>query len=182
MSEYTDKELLDLFSKEESKHLAFNTIMRKYREKVYWHVRRMLVDHEDTDDVVQNCFIKAWDHLDGFRGDSAIFTWLYRIASNEALSFLKKKKRRYFLPINDVESELCNMIDTDPLYTGDQIRKALDKAVIKLPERQRMVFNMKYYDEMKYEEMSQILGVTVGALKASYHHAVKKIEKELSED
>lgn len=182
MSEYSDKELLELFSKDESKHLAFNIIMRDNREKVYWHVRRMLVDHDDTDDVVQNCFLKAWDNLDGFRGDSAIFTWLYRIASNEALTFLKKKKRRFFLPISDVESELSNKMDSDPLYTGDKIRMALDKAVLKLPERQRMVFNMKYYDEMKYEDISSILGVTVGALKASYHHAVKKIENELSED
>lgn len=177
MTEFSDSELIALFRKNDSRHYAFNLIVRKYQERIYWHIRRMIINHDDSDDVVQNTFIKAWEGLDNFREESKLFTWLYRIATNEALTFLKQKKRMFFLPILDSEKALSNSISTDEYFDGDEIRRKLQKAILSLPEKQRVVFNMKYFDEMKYEEISKILSTTVGALKASYHHAVKKIEK-----
>jgi RNA polymerase sigma-70 factor (ECF subfamily) len=177
MTEFTDTELLEKFRKEETKHYAFNLLVKQYQQKVYWHIRRILIDHEDSNDVVQNVFIKVWKGLDNFREDSKLFTWIYRIATNEAISFLNQKKKRFFIPLVDVEHQLSASLDNDVLYSGDKIRKILQQAILTLPTQQRIVFNMKYYEELKYEEISEILGVTVGALKASYHHAVKKIEK-----
>ncbi len=177
MKEFTDIELLTQFRNEETKHYAFNMLVRQYQQKVYWHIRRILIDHEDTNDVVQNVFIKIWKALDGFREDSKLFTWIYRIATNEAISFLNQKKKRFYIPLVDVEHQLSGSLDSDILFTGDKIQLILQKAVLNLPTQQRIVFNMKYFEGMKYEEISEVLGVTVGALKASYHHAVKKIEK-----
>lgn len=177
MTEYTEKELLEKFRKDETKHYAFNILVRQYQEKVYWHIRRILIDHDDANDVVQNVFIKVWKSLDGFREDSKLFTWIYRIATNEAITFLNKKKRRFLIPLSHVENGLAQSLEHDPLFSGDKIQLMLQKAILKLPEQQRIVFNMKYFGGMKYEEISEVLGVTVGALKASYHHAVKKIEK-----
>jgi RNA polymerase sigma factor (sigma-70 family) len=178
----TDKELVQLFRKENSRNYAFNLIVKKYQEKLYWHIRKMLISHEDTDDVLQNTFINAFQGLDNFREDASLFTWLYKIATNEALTALKKKKRRYFLPLDDVGSQLEKTLEADDYIDGEDIQIKLQKAILKLPDKQRLVFNMKYYDEMKYEEMAEILNTTVGALKASYHHAVKKIEKYLNEN
>ncbi len=182
MTEFTDTELLRQFRNEETKHYAFNMLVQQYQQKVYWHIRRILIDHEDSNDVVQNVFIKVWRSLDSFREDSKLFTWIYRIATNEAISFLNQKKKRFFIPIVNVEHELSDSLQHDVLFTGDKIQLMLQKAVLKLPTQQRIVFNMKYYEGMKYEEISEILGVTVGALKASYHHAVKKIEKYVLSD
>lgn len=176
-AEYSDNEILEKFQDENSRHYAFNLLVVQYQQRLYWHVRRILLDHEDSNDVIQNVFIKVWHNLQNFRGDSQLYTWLYRIATNEALSFLKKKKRRYFLSFNDVENEMSDSLHNDPLFTGDKIELKLQEAILKLPPQQRLVFNMKYFDAMKYEEISEILGVTVGALKATYHHAVKKISK-----
>ena len=136
----------------------------------------------DADDLTQEVFIKVWKHLENFRQDSQLYTWLYRIATNECLNFLKSKKRKFFLPINDVSAELSAKIDQSDLIDGDEIQLKLQKALLKLPDKQRLVFNMKYYDELKYEEISEILGTSVGALKASYHLAVKKIEEFLKHD
>lgn len=136
----------------------------------------MVIDHDDADDLVQEVFIKVWKYLDKFRGDSKLYTWIYRIATNECLSFLAKKKKRFFLPIVDVEKELSTQIDNGNNITGDEIQLKLQKALLQLPDKQRMVFNMKYFDEMKYEDIAKITETSVGALKASYHHAVKKIE------
>lgn len=172
----TDEEILEKFYEPGSRNLAFHTLVKKYQKKVYYHIRRMVIDHDDTDDLVQDTFIKIWKGLDNFQGKSALYTWIYRIATNECLNFLAKKRRRFFLPISDVEGELKNKIDNDPGISGDEIQKHLQKALLTLPEKQRLVFNMKYFDEMKYEEISEVLGTSVGALKASYHHAVKKIE------
>lgn len=140
----------------------------------------MVIDHDDADDLVQEVFIKVWKYLDNFRGDSQLYTWIYRIATNECLSFLAKKKKRFFLPIVDVEKELSNHIDSGTNLSGDEIHLKLQKALLKLPDKQRLVFNMKYYDDMKYEDIAEITETSVGALKASYHHAVKKIEDILN--
>jgi RNA polymerase sigma-70 factor (ECF subfamily) len=173
----TDKALVQLFHEGNNPHYAFNLIVQKYRERLYWHVRKIVISHDDADDVLQNTFIKVWSSLADFRGDSQLFTWLYRIATNEALSFLKSKRTKFFLPLGDVENQLKNQIEDDPYFNGNELQKKLQQAILKLPKKQRVVFNMRYFDEMKYEDMSEILDTSVGALKASYHHAVKKIEE-----
>lgn len=178
--EYSDSELLEQFRSGDNPDYAFNLIVKKYQQRVYYHIRRMVIDHDDADDVTQNTFIKAWKGLAGFREDAQLFTWLYRIATNEALTFLKKKRTVLMIPIVNVERQLSDKIDHDPLIKADELQKKLQKAILTLPEKQRLVFNMKYFDEMKYEDMSAVLGTSVGALKASYHHAVKKIEKYIT--
>jgi RNA polymerase sigma-70 factor (ECF subfamily) len=182
MAAYTDSELLSQFQKEETKNYAFRLIVQKYQEKVYLHIRKLVIDHDDANDIVQNTFVKAWSGLENFREDSQLFTWLYRIATNEALTFLKRKRTRFFLPLVDVEAQLANMLETDPYFNGDEAELKLQKALLTLPEKQRVVFNLRYFDELSYEEMSKILGTSVGALKASYHLAAKKIEKYLEAD
>lgn len=177
MDHYSDEKLLDLFHTSDNPNYAFNLLVKKYQERVYWHVRRLVTDHEDTNDIVQDVFVKAWKGLDNFRADSGLFTWLYRIATNEALSFLKRKKRRFFLPWQDVENTMAQKLETDVYFSGNEIQRKLQKAILTLPEKQRIVFNMRYYDELRYEDMSDILGTSKGALKASYHHAVKKVEE-----
>jgi RNA polymerase sigma factor (sigma-70 family) len=179
MQEYSDKELLDLFRNPDQKNYAFNLLVRKYQERLYWHIRKMIIVHDDADDLLQNTFLKAWKGLENFREESQVFTWLYRIATNEALSFLKEKKKKFMLPIVDVERELSSKLEADGYFDGDELQLNLQKAILKLPEKQRLVFNMRYFDEMKYEDMAVILKTSVGALKASYHHAAKKIEKML---
>lgn len=179
--EYTDKELFEKFLDEKTRHYAFNLLVNQYQQRLYWHIRRILLDHDDTNDVIQNVFIKVWKNFENFRQDSQLYTWLYRIATNEALTFLKQKKRRAFVSFSDVEYEMADSLNNDPLFTGDKIQLKLQQAILKLPPQQRLVFNMKYFDAMKYEEISEILGVTIGALKATYHHAVKKISKYVSE-
>ena len=182
MEEYADKELVRLFREGSNPGYAFNLIVRKYQEKLYWHIRKLLVSHDDTDDTLQVAFIKAFQSLSGFREESSLYTWLYRIATNEALTFLKKKKLRHYLSFEDIGTYLERTLEADPYSDGDEIKMKLQKAVISLPEKQRIVFNMKYFDEMKYEAMSEIFQTSVGALKASYHHAVKKIERFLEKD
>jgi len=182
MSEYSDKELLELFRDAERRNFAFNLIIRKYQQKLYWHIRKMVIKHDDADDILQNTFIKVWKGLDGFREDSKLYTWLYRIATNESLTFLKQQKTKYLLPIADYENQLKETLESDENFNGDDIQIKLQKAILGLPEKQRIVFNMKYFDEIKYEEMSVILNTSVGALKASFHHAVKKIEKYFNEN
>lgn len=179
--EYTDNELLEQFRNQDTKSYAFNLLMRKYQQRIYWHIRKIVIDHDDANDVVQNTFIKVWKSLDGFREDSQLFTWLYRIATNESITFLNQKKKRFFISFSDVEHELSNHLTSDVYFSGDRIQLKLQQAILQLPRQQRIVFNMKYFDSMKYEEISEILKVTVGALKASYHHAVKKIEKYMKD-
>ncbi|WP_299820773.1 RNA polymerase sigma factor [uncultured Pontibacter sp.] len=177
-----DKEILDKFSNPESQNMAFNQLVRKYQQKIYWHIRKMVIDHDDSDDLTQEVFVKVWKNLGNFRQDAQLYTWIYRIATNECLTFLTNKKKRFFLPIHDVAAELAEKIDTSPDISGDEIQLKLQKALLRLPDKQRLVFNMKYYDEMKYEEISEILGTSVGALKTSYHLAVKKIEEFIKRD
>jgi len=157
-------------------------LMEKYQEKVYWVIRRMVIDHESSDDIAQETFVKVWKNLDKFNGESKLYTWIYRIATNEALTHLRKKKRRFFLSIGDIENELMSTLEADIYYSGDVIQLKLQKAILTLPEKQRLVFNMKYFEELKFREIAEVLEVTVGSLKAQYHHAVKKIEKYLKED
>ncbi len=176
----TDQELLDKFANPETRNYAFNLLVRKYQQKVYGLIRKMVIDHSDADDLTQETFIKVWQHLETFRGDSQLYTWIYRIASNETFNFLNKKRRRFFLSLDVVDHELEAKIDADPLLSGDDIQNKLQKAILRLPEKQRLVFHMRYYDEMPYEEMSEVTGTSEGALKASYHHAVKKIEEFLN--
>jgi len=175
--EYTDSELIGFFHEPEKSDYAFNLIVARYQERLYWHIRKLLIEHEDTDDVLQETFVKAWKGLTGFREDASLFTWLYRIATNEALSFLRRKKRKFMIPIVDVEHKLEQQLESDEFFNGDQIQKRLQKAILSLPEKQRIVFNLRYFEEMKYEHMAEILNTSVGSLKASYHHAVKKVEK-----
>ncbi len=182
MTEYSDSELLEQFRNGDNPNFAFNLLVHKYQKKVYYHIRRIVIDHDDANDVVQNTFIKAWKGLANFREDAQLFTWLYRIATNEALTFLKKKRTAFFIPFVNVERQLSDKLEHDPLIKADELLLKLQKAILSLPEKQRIVFNMKYYDELKYEEMSAILGTSVGALKASYHHAVKKVEKYIVGD
>ena len=177
-----DKELLMQFKNPSKKEKAFTAIIKKYQEKLYWHIRRMVVNHDDANDVLQNVLIRVWNGLENFREDSQLYTWLYRIATNESLTFLKQKKTKFLIPLGDVEYELSNHLSSDTNFSGDKMLMKLQKAILPLPEKQRLVFNMKYFDNIKYEEMEKILGTSVGALKASYHHAVKKIEKYLTED
>ena len=182
MTDFADKELVQKFHDESTRDYAFNLIVKKYQEKLYWHIRKLVISHDDTDDILQNTFIKAFQGLYQFREDSSLYTWLYRIATNEALTALKRRKSKYFLPIGEVQSQLEKNIEGDAYCDGDEIQIKLQKAILKLPEKQKLVFNMKYFDEMKYEEISDILDTSVGALKASYHHAVKKIEQYLKEN
>lgn len=182
MTNYSDDDLIKLYEESSNPNYAFNLLVEQYKERLYWLIRKIVISHDDTDDVLQNTFIKVWNGLSKFRKESKLYTWLYRIATNEALAFLKKKRTRFFLPIVDVEGKMYESLETDAYFSGDDAQLELQKALLKLPEKQRIVFNLRYFEEMKYEEMSQVLDTSVGALKASYHHAVKKIEKDLSKN
>lgn len=176
LTDSSDAELLVQFRQPETKEKAYTTIIRKYQEKLYWHIRRMVVDHDDANDVLQNVFIRVWNGLENFREDAQLYTWLYRIATNESLTFLENQKKRSAVSLSDVESGLSNKIKADQNFDANKLEWKLQLAIQQLPEKQRMVFNLRYYDEMPYEEMSRVLDTSEGALKASYHHAVKKIE------
>lgn len=178
-----DSELLSKIRNPDTRSYGINLLVRTYQQRVYWHVRKMVIDHDDADDLTQEVFIKVNIAIDRFREDAQLFTWIYRIATNECLNFLNKKRRRlrFFFPIEDIGPELSAKIDSSPDVDGDEIQKKLQKALLKLPDKQRLVFNMKYFDDLPYEQISQITSTSVGALKASYHHAVKKIEEFINE-
>jgi RNA polymerase sigma factor (sigma-70 family) len=171
-----DTELLLQFRDPATREKAFTAIIKKYQEKLYWHIRRMVVEHEDANDVLQNVFIRVWNGLDNFREDSQLYTWLYRIATNECLSYLEQQKRKSAASLDEMESGLSNKIIADKYFDPNKLEWKLQLAIQQLPEKQRVVFTLRYYDEMPYEEMSRVLDTSEGALKASYHHAVKKIE------
>lgn len=175
-----NEQLVERLRQPESCREAFNEVVRSYTEPLYWQIRRMVESHDDANDVLQNTFMKAWQSIENFRGDAKLSTWLYKIALNESLTFLSRERKRDNLSIDEEEGRLVNLIESDEWVDGDELARELRKAIASLPEKQRMVFNMKYYDDMKYERMSEILGTSVGALKASYHLAVKKIEKYFS--
>ncbi|MBR6280762.1 MAG: RNA polymerase sigma factor [Bacteroidales bacterium] len=158
---------------------TFNEIVAKYRERLYWHIRSLVCSHEDADDVLQDCFVKIWKALPGFRGDAELFTWAWRIATNEALNFLHKQKVRAALSFESLRTTLENRIDEDPWFDGDALQRDLAKAIVGLPEKQRLVFQMRYFEDLSYEQISEITGTSVGALKASYHIAYEKIREKL---
>jgi len=176
MTVSSDAELLVEFRNPATKEKAFTAMIKKYQEKLYWHVRRMVIEHEDANDVLQNVFIRVWNGLENFREESQLYTWLYRIATNECLTYIEQQKKRSSVSLSDVESGLSNKIKADSHFDANRLEWKLQLAIQQLPEKQRIVFNLRYYDEMPYEEMSRVLETSEGALKASYHHAVKKIE------
>lgn len=171
-----DTELLLQFRDPATREKAFTAIIKKYQEKLYWHIRRMVVEHEDANDVLQNVFIRVWNGLENFREDSQLYTWLYRIATNECLSYLEQQKRKSAVSLDEIESGLSNKVVADKYFDPNKLEWKLQLAIQQLPDKQRVVFTLRYYDEMPYEEMSRVLDTSEGALKASYHHAVKKIE------
>ena len=172
-----DNELLILFRSPETKEKAFTQIVKKYQERLYWHIRRLVVGHDNANDVLQNVFMRVWKGLENFREDSQLYTWLYRIATNESLSFLDQQKKKSSVSLSDVESGLSNKVMAEEHFDASKMEWKLQLAIQQLPDKQRVVFTLRYYDEMPYEEMSQVLETSEGALKASYHHAVKKIEE-----
>ncbi|MDB5013322.1 MAG: sigma-70 family polymerase sigma factor [Daejeonella sp.] len=179
--EVEDSVILLKFADERTKNEAFNLILKKYQQKIYWHIRRLVINHDDADDLVQDVFIKVWKSLGTFRNDSQLYTWLYRIATNECLTFLNKYKQKKNLTVDldDVIYDLSDSLQDASYFDGNQIQMKLQKALLTLPNKQRLVFNMKYFDDLKYEEISNILGTSVGALKSSFHIAMKKIEEYL---
>ena len=181
MNDYNEKEIIALLQDATRQREAFERIVNQYSEQLYWQIRRMVLSHEDANDLLQNTFVKAWLNIDYFRGDAKMSTWLYRIALNECLTFLNHQRAINRQSIDETDAEMLNKLESDPYFDGNETQRAFLKAVQTLPEKQRMVFNLKYFKEMKYEEISEIVGTSVGALKASYHHAVKKIETFLEE-
>jgi RNA polymerase sigma factor (sigma-70 family) len=175
----SDEEILQNFRIKGREDYAFSHLVRKYQEKLYSVIRRMVISHEDANDLTQEVFIKIWSNMDNFREHSKLFTWMYRIAVNETLNFIKSKKRRAIISLTKIEHKMEQKLESTQQYSGDETHKKLQQALIRLPEKQRLVFNMRYYEELPYETMSEILGTSVGALKASYHIAVQKIEKYL---
>lgn len=176
MGKTDDALLVDMLRDESQRNKAFNLLVKDYSESLYWQIRKMVLDHDDANDVLQNTFLKCWSNLGQFRGDSKISTWLYRIAINETYTFLNKERQKNQTGITDLEDSMVQNLQSDAYFDGDEAALKLQKAVLSLPDKQRLVFNMKYYNEMKYEEISDILGTSVGALKASYHYAVQKVE------
>ncbi len=175
----TDNDIADLLKADLNK--GFRLAVEKYSSRLYWHIRRLVILHEDADDALQNTFINAWKSIGRFRNESSLYTWLYTIATNEALALIKKRKSNSEVSLDDLESYFGNTQEGSTWFDGDEAEVILQNAILKLPEKQRIVFNLKYYDEMTYEEMSRVLNTSEGALKASYHHAVKKIEKIISQ-
>jgi RNA polymerase sigma-70 factor (ECF subfamily) len=174
---YTEKEIILKLQEPDQQREAFEWIVNTYKEQLYYQIRRMVLSHEDADDLLQNTFIKAWNNLEYFRGEAKLSTWLYRIALNECLNFLNKQRAQKHLSIEESEANLLNQLESDPYFDGDQTQLLFEKAIQTLPEKQRIIFHLKYFEDMKYNEISEIMGTSIGALKASYHHAVKKIEE-----
>lgn len=177
-----DREILDAFRQEGKEDYAFNLLVRKYSRDLYWKIRRMVFDHDDADDILQNTFLKAWKYLPDFREESRLFTWLYRIAVNETLNFLKSKRLRTMFSLTGNEKTLADKFTADPYFTGDEITRRLYAAIGKLPPTQKIVFTMRYFDQMKFDEIATMLNGTTGSVKASYHHAFIKIKRYLGEE
>lgn len=175
-----ESELIEQLQDPAQQTAAFTKVVKLYSEKLYWQIRRMVLSHDDANDLLQNTFVKAWMNIEMFRGSSKISTWLYRIAFNETLTFLNKRNANMPLSMDDPEADTMNQLESDPYFDGDATQEKFQQALQLLPPKQRIVFNMKYYDDIKYEDMSEVLGTSVGALKASYHLAVKKIEDFLN--
>lgn len=176
-----EESLVDQLKRGDTQSKAFEVLIDTYKERLYWHIRRIVLDHDDTDDVLQNTFIKVFQNIEGFKGDSKLYSWMYRIATNESLSFLKTKSRKLGVNNEELHKRMANKLQADVYFEGEEIQLKLQQAIATLPEKQKLVFNMKYFEELKYDEISDILETSVGALKASYHLAVKKLEAFLKE-
>jgi RNA polymerase sigma-70 factor (ECF subfamily) len=179
MADQSDNEILLRFRVPATREAAFTTLIKKYQERLYWHIRRLVVTHEDSNDLLQNVWIRVWNALDKFREESQLYTWLYRIATNECLSFIEQQKKKATLHLSDEENGMDRQLKADPHFDAQKLEWKLQLAIQQLPEKQRVVFSLRYFDEMPYEEMSKVLETSEGALKASYHHAAKKIERFL---
>ena len=166
----------------QTKEKAFRILIKEYKERLYWHIRKIVISHNDTDDVLQNTFIKVFKGIDNFKQDSKLYSWMYRIATNESITFINKRARERNIDITEMKQKLVSNLQSDKWFSGNDIELILQEAVATLPEKQQLVFNMKYFDHMKYQEISEILGTTVGGLKASYFHAVKKIENYIKKN
>lgn len=177
MSHIADEKIIELFHRGNRQEEAFRLLVDQYKEKLYWHIRKIVLSHEDADDVLQNAFVKIWQGLKDFRYEAKLYTWMYRIATNEAVNFLNEKNRKVFGKSEEISAYLESTLAGDAYFDGDDIQRELQKAVLQLTERQRLVFNMKYFDDMSYDDIAEILEVAVGTLKATYHNAVKKIEE-----
>ena len=175
MSKEADQKILELFRNQSTKHEGFTLLVDTYKERLYWQIRRIVVNHDDTDDVLQNVFIKCWRSLDNFRKDSLLYTWIYRIATNESITFLKKKRAAEKIELSE-EAYRLQAGKADFVMDASEIEIRLEKAILQLPEKQRIVFHLKYYEDLKYDEIAEITGTSIGALKASYFHAVQKIK------
>jgi len=182
MQQYTEDDIVKELRDPEKQRDAFSRAVGMYGEKLYWQIRKMVLDHDDANDILQNTFLKAWTNIDYFRGEAKLSTWLYKIAFNECITFLNKQRTQNNVSMDDTDVYLLERLKGDEYFDGDEAQMKLQNAILLLPEKQRIVFNLKYYDEMKYDDMSELLGTSVGALKASYHHAVKKIEEFLTKD
>ena len=177
-----DKEIIEFYRQEGKREYAFNLLVRKYSERLYWHIRKLTCSHDDANDLLQNILVKVWEHLPDFREESKLYTWLYRIATNETLTFLKRKRIGSLLSLSNYDKTLENKLQSDPYFNGDKLQYALQREIIKLPDKQRAVFTLRYFQELKYEEISEIMDTSVGALKASYHHAYQKIKTALQNE
>lgn len=178
---FNEEEILEQLRNPDTQRQGFAHLVNEYSERLYWQIRKMVYSHDDANDILQDVFIKAWLNIEKFRGDAKLSTWLYKIAINESITFINRSKAKLNLSIDDADSFLLDKLEGDEFFDGDEAQLLLQKAIVTLPEKQRLVFQMKYFNEMKYDEMSDILGTSVGALKASYHHAVKKVERFLKE-
>ena len=176
-----DKKILELYRTEGKQEFAFNLLVEKYSERLYWHIRKLTCSHEDTNDLLQSSLVKIWENLPSFREESKLYTWIYRIATNQTLTFLKKKRLGAMLSLSSYDTILENRLQSDPSFNGDKLQMALHKAILRLPDKQRAVFSLRYFQELKYEEIAEIMETSVGSLKASYYHAYKKIKDELQE-
>jgi len=177
----SQNQFINALKNPETQASAFTKLLADYKERLYWHIRKIVIEHDDADDVLQNTFVKVFQNINGFKGNSSIYTWMYKIATNEALNLIKKKSKHYGVSNEEWIETKVSRLESDSYFDGDELSIRLQIAVAKLPEKQRLVFNMKYFDEMKYDNISEILGTSVGGLKASYHHAVKKIKKQINE-
>ncbi|PLW94058.1 MAG: RNA polymerase subunit sigma [Marinilabiliales bacterium] len=182
MPKHTDEEILSRIKNKKTADQGFALLMEKYQEQTYWQIRRILIDHDDANDVMQNTFIKVWKNISKFRSDSKLYTWIYRIATNEAISFIKSNKSKYYVSLDEMNEDFGEQLEADVQFKGTTIQRKLQKAIATLPNRQKMVFNMRYFDAMSYQDIADVIGVSIGTLKASYHIAAKKIEKFLTED
>ncbi|GEC79164.1 RNA polymerase sigma factor [Flavobacterium aquatile] len=175
-----EKDFIEELLNPKTQNIAFQKLMREYQRPLYNHIRNIVLNHDDTDDVLQNTFIKVFQYLNGFKGDSKLFSWMYRIATNEAITFINNKAKRNGTTSEAMQTKIVENLKADVYFDGNDIQIKLQKSIALLPEKQQLVFKMKYFEELKYEEISEILGTSVGGLKASYHHAVKKIEEYMN--